>query len=90
LSGYDKSYGEVNRSSNVHSQRGAEEYEVQYDPNNDFAIFGIGDKTQGGIQNLKEKMNLADGVKGEEYSSSDEDSDRVQRKDSDGVKSTQV
>jgi len=34
-------------------------------------------------------MNLADGVKGEEYSSSDEDSDRVQRKDSD-IRSTQV
>jgi hypothetical protein len=89
LSGYDKSYGNVNRSSDVHSNHGAEEYEVQYDPNNDFAIFGIGDKTRGGIQNLKEKMNLADGVKGEEYSSSDEDSDRVQRKDSD-IRSTQV
>jgi len=34
-------------------------------------------------------MNLADGVKEEEYSSSDEDSDRVQRKDSD-IRSTQV
>lgn len=26
-----------------------DEYEVQYDPNNDFAIFGIGDQTRGGI-----------------------------------------
>ena len=34
-------------------------------------------------------MNLADGVKGEEYSSSDEDTDRVQRKDSD-IGSTQI
>lgn len=36
------------------------EYEQQYDPNNDFAIFGIGDKSRGGLQNMKEKMNLAD------------------------------
>lgn len=25
------------------------EYEAQYDPNNDFAIFGIGDHTKGGL-----------------------------------------
>ena len=25
------------------------EYENQYDPNNDFAIFGIGDHTKGGL-----------------------------------------
>ena len=49
-----------------------EEYSQQYDPNNDFAIFGIGDKTKGGIQNMKEKMNLADVVENEEISS-DED-----------------
>jgi len=37
-------------------------YGAQYDPNNDFAVFGVGDKTQGGIQSMKEKMNLADSV----------------------------
>jgi hypothetical protein len=26
-----------------------DEYEVQYDPNNDFAIFGVGDPTRGGV-----------------------------------------
>ena len=36
------------------------EYEQQYDPNNDFAIFGIGDKSRGGLQSMNEKMNLAD------------------------------
>jgi len=34
--------------------------QVQYDPTQDFAIFGSGNPTQGGVQNLKEKMNLAD------------------------------
>ena len=37
-------------------------YATQYDPSNDFAVFGIGDKTQGGVQSMKEKMNLADVV----------------------------
>ena len=36
------------------------QYEQQYDPNNDFAIFGIGDKSRGGLQTMQEKMNLAD------------------------------
>lgn len=35
-------------------------YEPQYDPNNDYKIFGIGDPTKGGIQDMKEKMNMAD------------------------------
>ncbi len=59
-------FQEVSRSSAV------EEYGQQYDPNNDFAIFGVGDKTKGGIQSLKEKMNLADVVEDEEISSEDE------------------
>ena len=37
-----------------------DEHEQQYDPNNDFAIFGVGDKAMGGIQDMKQKMNLAD------------------------------
>jgi hypothetical protein len=78
-------YGQVKRDSvqsSVHAgPQAMEEYEVQYDPNNDFAIFGIGDPTRGGIQTMKEKMNLADGVK-EADSSSDEDDHSVRRKDS--------
>lgn len=44
-------------------------YEEQYDPNQEFRIFGIGDKTRGGIQTMQEKMNMADEVEGEEQSS---------------------
>jgi hypothetical protein len=40
----------------------AEIYEEQYDPNQEFRIFGIGDKTKGGVQSLQEKMNMADDV----------------------------
>jgi len=57
-----------------------DEYEVQYDPNNDFAIFGCGDPTRGGVQSMKEKMNQADDVK--DSDSSSDDSDNIQRKDS--------
>lgn len=39
-----------------------EVFEDQYDPAQDFVIFGVGDKTKGGLQSLKEKMNLADGL----------------------------
>jgi len=35
-------------------------YEQQYDANNDFKIFGVGDVRQGGIQDMKSKMNMAD------------------------------
>lgn len=41
-----------------------QEYEQQYDPNNDFAIFGIGNTAMGGIQDMKEKMNMADKPEG--------------------------
>lgn len=37
-------------------------YEEQYDPNQEFRIFGVGDKTKGGVQSLQQKMNLADDV----------------------------
>lgn len=78
-------YGALGRDSvNPSINVGPDEYEAQYDPNNDFQIFGIGDPTRGGVQSLKEKMNLADGVK-EAESSSDEDSQQsqyVNRKDS--------
>lgn len=36
------------------------QYQSQYDPNSDYAVFGCGDKTKGGIQNMQEKMNIAD------------------------------
>lgn len=49
----------------------AEVYEEQYDPNQEFRIFGIGDKTKGGVQSLQQKMNMADEVS-EEGSSSEE------------------
>jgi len=45
-------YGDVPRESNPNSVRfdpqNLDEYEIQYDPNNDFAIFGVGDPTRGG------------------------------------------
>jgi hypothetical protein len=41
---------------------GMDEYATQYDPNNDFAVFGVGDKTRGGVMSMQEKMNLADVV----------------------------
>lgn len=77
-------YGSVGRDSKAASMRfdvqNIDEYEVQYDPNNDFAIFGIGDPTRGGVQSMKEKMNQADDVK--DSDSSSDDSDTIQRKDS--------
>lgn len=39
---------------------GQEVFEEQYDPNQDFRVFGIGDKTKGGVQSLQQKMNMAD------------------------------
>jgi hypothetical protein len=36
------------------------EDQAQYDAPQDFGIFGVGNKTVGGVQNLKEKMNMAD------------------------------
>lgn len=82
---YLKHFAETNRasiqSSVQQNPQGVEEYQVQYDPNNDFAIFGIGDPTRGGMQNMKEKMNLADGVK-EADSSSEDENQSVHRKES--------
>lgn len=37
----------------MNSVAGILEYQGQYDPNQDFAIFGIGDQTKGGVQNLQ-------------------------------------
>lgn len=82
-------YDGINRDSKAGSLsdtvRLENEYEAQYDPNNDFAIFGVGDPTRGGIQTMQEKMNLADGVKdaGDSSDESDDDDDEsMHRKDS--------
>ena len=39
----------LHTNANVRTDHGLNEYEAQYDPNNDFAIFGIGDHTKGGL-----------------------------------------
>lgn len=71
-------YDKVNRDSMVNTfdvsiKGGLENYGTQYDPNNDFAVFGVGDPTRGGVQSMKEKMNLADAID-EVQDSSDETS----------------
>lgn len=45
-------------------------YEEQYDPNQDFAIFGVSNNTKKGVDSLKDKVNKANVVE----SSEDEDS----------------
>ena len=65
----EKKYSEVGRDSIVCP----EENSVQYDPNSDFAIFGVGNPKTGGIQGMSEKMNV-DQV-AEESSSQEEDQD---------------
>jgi hypothetical protein len=47
-------------------------YQEQYDPNQDFAVFGMSSNTKGGIDSLKNKINQADAIEAE--SSCDEDS----------------
>jgi len=54
---------------------GEEVYEEQYDPNQEFRIFGVGDKTKGGIQSLQEKMNMADDVDSDKSSESERGQD---------------
>ena len=63
----EKKYSEVGRDSIICSG----ENSVQYDPNSDFAIFGVGNPKTGGIQGMSEKMNM-DQV-AEESSSMEED-----------------
>lgn len=48
------------------------EYEEQYNPAADFAIFGKGDPRGGAMQTMQEKMNLADDVDDNISSASDE------------------
>ena len=56
--------------------------EPQYDPNTDFAIFGMGDHRVGGVQNMQEKMNMADQKAAESSSSEEEESKRDIQKQS--------
>jgi hypothetical protein len=49
-----KKYHGVNRESihpgdSINVENVENQYEAQYDPNNDFKIFGVGDHTKGGI-----------------------------------------
>lgn len=63
-------YGEVSRNS-IDSNN----YEPQYDANNDYQIFGVGNTKTGGVQTMKEKMNMAD-KPGNESSSEEDNIDR--------------
>lgn len=53
-------------------QEAESNFEAQYDPNNDFAIFGVGNERLGGIQDMQEKMNIADKAKSMDSSDSSE------------------
>lgn len=66
-------YGEIVRDS-----IDANNFEQQYDANNDYAIFGVGSNKTGGIQTMKEKMNMADKA-GSESSSEEDHTDRDQQ-----------
>ena len=72
----NKQYCEVNRDSMMVTPESCVQYEAQYDPNNDYAIFGIGDPTRGGIQDMKEKMNMADKQEQESSVESETSTDR--------------
>jgi hypothetical protein len=57
---------ELNTESKLHELgSSSNHFEAQYDPNNDFAIFGVGNDRLGGIQNMQEKMNMADKAQSE-------------------------
>lgn len=62
-----------NEPINPEDVSAGEIYEEQYDPNQEFRIFGIGDKTKGGVQSLQQKMNMADDVNSDEASSDSEE-----------------
>lgn len=65
----DKNFEQIAQEDN--SQALEDMFVEQYDPNNDFRIFGVGDPTKGGLQSLQEKQNLADDVNEAGDSSSD-------------------
>ena len=65
-------------------------YEEQYDPNQEFRIFGIGDKTKGGVQSLQEKMNMADDVSEMSSDSNEDDQAASKTKDAAQIISEQL
>lgn len=68
------------RPSNLELMQSAKKeqfYEQQYDPNQDFQIFTIGNQKLGGVQSLQEKMNMAD----QNSSSSSEEEDLPEMSD---------
>lgn len=69
-----QNYNMVNRDSIMPED--VIQYEPQYDPNNDFKIFGVGDQKTGGIQDMKEKMNMADAKEQDSSSESEIDTNR--------------
>lgn len=56
-----------------------DQYEQQYDPNNDFAIFNVGNQAVGGLMTIKEKMNLADNVNKNQQESSEEEEVQIDK-----------
>lgn len=63
-----------------------DQYQQQYDPNNDFAIFNVGNDKMGGVQTLQEKMNLADVNKSQVDSSSEEEEQVPNQQDNNKLK----
>jgi len=50
-----------------------DEFEEQYNPLHDFAVFNVGNNRLGGNQTLQEKMNLADESSGEDEGEDEDD-----------------
>jgi len=69
VSGKKFDFEPVKDASESHEVAIIPEYIDQYDPNQDFAIFQVGNKATGGVMTMQEKMNVADNVN----NSSDED-----------------
>ena len=68
--------GATNQKMNNEIDRQVVLYEEQYDANQDFKIFSTANEKTGGIQNLKEKMNMADANKSIEESEEEWDTKR--------------
>lgn len=58
----DPDFQQVAGDSQDHHVNMIPEYADQYDPNQDFAIFQVGNKTTGGVMTMQEKMNVAENV----------------------------
>lgn len=58
----DPDFQQVAGDSQDHHVNMIPEYADQYDPNQDFAIFQVGNKATGGVMTMQEKMNVAENV----------------------------